>query len=221
MTSAVMEFVGLCGAGKSTLHAGLMPLLEQSGMRFHSRRPQSVAGLAALSAGLSCAAVMARRGAAGFLLRRAHWWLPMKLGYRQAQRRLHPGPAGEWQVEMDTGLLQPVVSFAAEYNAGLAPVPVSAALAAVDLPHIAIHVTSTPDLALQRYVARDAARLVNADRRQLAAQFDQAAGVLNEIVHLCRQSGVIVLDIDAERNRDADAVAALAAQIRNAMEGKN
>lgn len=221
MTAPVIEFVGLCGAGKSTLHVGLMPLLTQSDISFHLRQPSLVPSAVAVRTGLSCAARIMLHGGAGFLMRPAHWWLPMKLGYRRAQRDLGPTNAEGWEIEIDTGFLQPIVSFAAEYNETLAPVPVRAAATTITLPRIAVHVVSTPELALDRYLSREVDRLAHVDKRQLYAQFVQASDALDQLVTICRQEGVQVLDIRAEENRNPDAIARLAAQILNLIgEGK-
>ena len=194
-----VEFVGLCGAGKSTFYELLKVSLLRAGLPLVERRPEAVSTSRALILCGQFAAAMTLKGSGGvrFLLGHANWWLPLKLGYRNAQ--MHQGviASEEWQLHVDSGLLQPIVSFAAEHNRQLNPIPLSAILPLLALPQILIYMRAAPALALRRYLVRERDRLDAEAEQRLERQFEQAYIVCQILVAECRKAGVLVIDVDA------------------------
>jgi hypothetical protein len=204
-----VEFVGLCGAGKSTFYALLQDKLAQCDLPLVEQRPTAVPPLRALIAGAQFSSSMAVSGRGlPFLFHSENWWLPLKLGYRNAQMRRGVAATPHWQIQIDTGLLQPIVSFAAEHNWRLDPVPLAAILPKLDLPRILIYLQATAPLALARYVAREKPDAQTSSR--LERQFVQAYDVCEAVVEKCRMAGTTVVKVDARDSRSDEAAGRVA-----------
>ena len=211
--SCRLEFVGLCGAGKSTFYERLKVRIS-TGFPLAERRPVSVSAARASFYGGRFTAAMAIKGGDGarFLLHPENWWLPFKLGYRSAQMKQHETVSEHWSLDVDSGLLQPIVSFAAEHNRRLDPIPLAVILPLLALPRILIYMRAAPALALQRYLAREQHRLDAGAEQQLERQFEQAYIVCQTLVAECRKAGALVIDVDANDSR-SDAAADRVAEI--------
>jgi thymidylate kinase len=207
-----VEFIGLCGAGKSTFYALLKERIANAGILVAEQPPKPVPPLPAIAAGAGFAIAMAldARGLT-FLAHAANWWLPMKLGYRVAQMR-RAAPVGQWKVQVDSGLLQPIVSFAAEHNRRLDSVPVAAIVRQLDLPRVLIYLQAAAALALPRYIERE--KLDAETAKHLEPQFVQAYNVCEAIVAECRKAGAAVITVDAGDSRSMPTAERVAEYLR-------
>lgn len=212
-----VEFVGLCGAGKSTFYELLKVRLSRAGLSLAERRPVNVSATRTLFYGGQFTAAMALRGGGGarFLMHPENWWLPFKLGYRIAQMNQRAPASDLWPLDVDSGLLQPIISFAAEHNRRLDRVPLAAILPLLALPQVLIYMRAAPALALRRYLARERLRLDAGAEQQFERQFGYAYAVCETVVAECRKAGALVIDVDADQSRSDDATERVAEMLRN------
>ena len=73
---------------------------------------------------------------------------------------------------LDSGLLQPFISFVVERNVRLRTVPVKAFLKAIRVPAFAIYVRVSPDTALRRFVTREATAGREFNEKNLEKRFE-------------------------------------------------
>lgn len=175
----MIEILGLPGAGKSTLldrlardRSGLPALLK----------PIDPGGGAVLWKIALLTAGMALRNPVSLLrlaLRSDGRWLLSKLAYRWAGLQLRPD-AG---VLLDSGLLQPLLSYAAEYSRR--PVRVDDALAALrglPLPQAVVYLDSGVETAHRRYRQRQQLTGRRAEAEVTSEGFAQAQEICDRIV---------------------------------------
>lgn len=200
---AAVEVFGLCGAGKSTLMRRLAPMIEsRSGGRVRAERPVRPYGAASLCRTL----VLALRavggdplGMLGFLLQPSSWWLIGKLGYRWAGMALRPRETG-WLL-LDSGVLQPFVSYAIEYG-GRVP-PVEPLLAALPMPRVALYVRAAAPTARARYVARARAAQKELPCEDWTRRFAVGEATCASVLAACRRARCAVVEIVNEDEPDA------------------
>lgn len=146
----IIEMFGLPGAGKTTLADGLrrgfpsVPLVETptpSGFL-------TVRSILSLSVKLAFRCPMCLMRLTG---RRDGRWLLAKLGYRMAGGRRWPTHG----IVVDSGVLQPLLSYAAENACKAVDIrDVLALLDALPLPNIVLYVAVPPEVAYERYLLR-------------------------------------------------------------------
>jgi hypothetical protein len=121
-------------------------------------------------------------------------------------------------MHVDTGLLQPVISFIAEHKGKLDALPIVAAISGLTLPRILLYVHARPELALSRYLARDNRRIDGAEREMIVRQFSLAAAACEQLVQYCRGAGAIVFSVDAEETRSDAAAERVADELSRCIE---
>ncbi len=218
-----IEFVGLCGAGKSTFSQLLASHLDFAANGIVEMRASDVPAAPSIAAGLGVAARMVANesGSLRFLGRSANWWLPLKMGYRSTQLVRQAGRiGGSWTLCVDSGLLQPYISFAAEYNKRLDPVVMAQVAKVVSLPDTVVHVSASAVVALERYLKRSAGSPTKSQRAQFLRQFQLAVTVEEKLLSQCIEHGVTVLKVRADETKSSAAAMRIASAIRERLSGK-
>lgn len=172
-----LETFGLCGAGKTTLLRRLFVKLQEiGGNRLPSIempvQPDREAVLFETGRIVTRSFLHAPREVYQFLREANAWWLPSKLGFRVAgikMRRTMSAP-----LLIDSGLLQPFVSFAIERNIEDRHIPREALLDSVVLPTLAVYVHVAPENAYFRYIDREIGSGRELPHGDLRKRFDDA-----------------------------------------------
>lgn len=177
--TVLIEILGLPGAGKSTLMDRLAR--EQSDLP-ELLKPIDPGGAAVLRKIARLVARMVLRNPASLLrltLRADGRWLLSKLAYRWAGLGKRSGSG----LLLDSGLLQPLLSYAAEYSKR--PVCVDDALAALHalpLPQAVVYLDSGTETAHRRYRQRQQRTGRQAETEVTPMGFAQAQEICDRIV---------------------------------------
>ena len=196
-----IEVFGHCGAGKSTVIARLLPLIAaRVGGEISATRPPPPWGPQSLArTGQLLASGLAHQpgSLAAFLTQRSNWWLPLKLGYRRAA--LAKLPDDRTHILLDSGFLQPFISFAIEWAARPDQIiPVTALLTALPPAAAAIHIRTPTQVAMQRYLARAAAADAALADRDWPRHFAAGTFMTQAIAKTCHRRNCPVIQIDNE-----------------------
>ncbi|MHA1571315.1 MAG: hypothetical protein ACTSWM_05805 [Alphaproteobacteria bacterium] len=198
-----IEVFGLCGAGKSTIIARLLPLIAaRVGGEISATRPPPPWGPQSLArTGQLLAMALTRKPGAlpAFLARRGNWWLPLKLGYRRAA--LAKLPDDRTHILLDSGILQPFISFAIEWAAQPNQIiPMDALLAALPQATAAIHIHTPTNVAMQRYLTRAGDADIALADRDWPRHFAAGAFITQAIAKTCQRRDCPVIQIDNEQS---------------------
>jgi hypothetical protein len=178
----LVEIVGLPGSGKSYLleklervRNDLPNLLKPSNPSLGDYRKQILR--LAVRFGLRRPLSLMRLG-----LRSDGRWLLSKLAYRAAVLKSRPGSSG---LLVDSGLLQPLISYAAEYSKSPIRVEdVLATLSALPMPYALIYLDNGVEVAQQRYRNRQERTGRRADVDVTPEAFAQAQEICTRIVDM-------------------------------------
>ena len=196
-----IETFGLCGAGKTTLLRRLIVAIQETGGELLPSietpvQPQGSNVWAETARVVSRAFSSEPLGVSRFLFEEANWWLPHKLGFRIAGMRMRRATTAPLLI--DSGLLQPFVSFAIEWNLRGSEVPISAFLNALALPDLAIYVRASPEAAYERYVAREVAAQRALPRGDLQGRFLMGYEMCQRLVDLYAHLGLRLEIVDCD-----------------------
>lgn len=200
--NGAIEMFGLCGAGKSTLARGCLLVGEsgQVGARLRPERPVkpsgwvtvAMAGLIAVSHGLRDPGGCARLLSSG-----AGRWLFLKLGYRVAG--LHMRQDLDGCLLLDSGVLQPLVSFEVEYNLQLIEWNVERLARALPLPLYALYVRVEPEIAMQRYMDRERRQGRSVLMERIEDRFVRGFKTAERLHEICVALGICCIICDNTR----------------------
>ena len=202
-----IELFGLCGVGKSTVLADLVPvLLDLGGPQAPSIElplaPAASAYRVELLRLLMQAGLRAPLAIGRLLTAPAGGYLPRKLAYRIAGLRKRKSSG--WSLLIDSSVLQPFVSFVVEENLKDLTIPLVALFAAVPKPACAVYVRATVDTALERYIARQTTRGAAMTENGLKQRFRDGLAMCDWLCNACQEIGVPVLVLDVERQMQPD-----------------
>jgi len=191
-----VEFLGICGAGKTTVMNHftevygkkfsatiVMPRSKHSRLKFLFRAIWIV--LRTVFSGTA--------GVVSYFFVPCKLWLPLKLSYRLAGCD-YTGQAS-WKFYVDSGMLQPFVSFEAEENRYGAKVPLAALIQCIPLPEVVVFVNVPPETALERYCQRGGQAVSRYEENRLREMFYAADAIAQELVLACRVRGVQVIEV--------------------------
>jgi len=150
-TSGFIELFGLCGAGKSTITNSLLPYFETGCRGFDVARPISPDGVRTIvrAAGLALrAAFVNPADVCRLLAHRQGISLFLKLGLRLASMEVRK--ARPWTLLVDSGIVQPLVSYLVEQNVKKLNLPLRALMSTVPFPSAVIYVRVKPEVAYCR-----------------------------------------------------------------------
>lgn len=193
-----IEVFGLCGAGKSTIVARLLPLIAARGGTISATRPPPPWGPHSLArtARLLAASLAGNPASlAAFLTAPSNWWLPLKLGYRRAA--LAKLSHDQSHILLDSGILQPFVSFAIEWSARPnRTIPLQALLPNLPRATAAIHIHAPTQDAMQRYLARAREAGISLPERDWPSHFAAGALMTQAIAEACHNRDFPLIRID-------------------------
>jgi thymidylate kinase len=196
-----IETFGLCGAGKTTLLRRLIVAIQETGgeMLPSIETPVQPHGSIVWS---ETARIISRALSKGpvevarFLAEEPSWWLPHKLGFRIAGMRMRRATTAPLLI--DSGLLQPFVSFAIEWNLRGSAVPTDAFLSALSPPDLAIYVRTSPEEAYERYVTREVAAQRPLPRGDLLGRFHKGHDMCLHLAEMYSRLGLRLEVVDCD-----------------------
>lgn len=212
-TARYIETLGLPGAGKTTFVSRLNKTIvpQWTTRLFSPPVAPTVLSAAAATASLTSRAMLGNPGVVLPLLTdRGGRWLVSKLGYRIASlTRRRPSPG---EILVDGGVVQPFVSFLAEYRQSRAlRAPVDALWPKLPLPAALLYFDVPAEDAHARYVGRDPIAAGHRPGANVSsATFTEAAELCGSIVRRFRNEGKPVLELtNADMTGDADLTAVI------------
>ena len=145
----------MCGAGKSTVLNNLVPYFKTGSRELTIARPISPGGARTIRYAIRLAlraTIVDPIGVCQFLIRHQGAVLFLKLGLRIASMEVRK--ARSRTLLVDSGVIQPIVSYLVEQNIRRARLPLHALMSIAPFPAVLIYVRVDPEIAYRRYVAR-------------------------------------------------------------------
>lgn len=217
-SSGCIEMFGLCGAGKSTITNHLAPVLRQCGQSPGVARPIDPGGIRTVNEAIWLALRTAVTNPASVgprLFRRQVGALFLKLGLRLASMKIRQAPHGTFLI--DSGIMQPFVSYYIEQNLLGLNVPLPALLSVVPFPAAAVYVRTEPELAYRRYVARQREIGGSLNEQGLRGRFDDGFALCEWLHEYCTAVKLPTLVIDSSEPLGPDQLENLAEWFKNVV----
>jgi len=192
--NGAVELFGLCGSGKTTL-ARAMEGSPTSTLWVEG--PVKPSGTSALLWTVRLVAGHLFGDPAGCLrLLRSPGgsWLHFKLGYRLAGLRMRGDLIG--RLLLDSGVLQPLISFDVEYNLDLVPWDVDPLVRLLPLPSCALYVRVQPEVAMRRYLAREQAHGRTVPMKRVEDRFYRGFKTAENLYHICIKNQIPCIVFD-------------------------
>lgn len=194
-----VEFLGLCGAGKTTFLNELSCELKSYkylGIE-HPVTPSIwqtfLFLIKILIIGFFCSPVSFSH----FLLKKNNWWLVKKIAFRSAGIKLR----GERNfILVDSGILQPFLSFEIEENVIDSNIPIHAILAGCNLPDLLLNFVIDPKIAMERYEERGLrgdGKLIRANSK---SNFNKAEKLRKDLISYCKKNKVVIVEVDSTQD---------------------
>lgn len=193
-----IELLGLCGAGKTTFLTALTSRLESNvglGLAYPLVPPisQTLVSLSRiLWVGFLTEPIIFSR----FIIKKSNWWLVKKVAFRSAgiSFRGHDNV-----ILIDSGILQPFLSFEIEERLSNSIIPTSAILEGCVLPDLAIVFIVPPKLAMKRYEQRGVSGKGKLIRKNSERYFNRAEELRKNLVEYCEMNNVEIIEVDSSQ----------------------
>lgn len=212
-----IEVFGLCGAGKST-HSNLLfeTLVQQSpDQKLALCPPVEPNGIDTILSALSIirkAIVTNPSITIKALLKPQGRWLFLKLGYRTAGLRLRGDLKGKLLI--DSGNLQPLISFFVEYDHDMIEIGIRNLLKILSLPSFIIYFHVSPETAMKRYVTREKKLGNFVFAKNLMQRFERGYETAEYIYQYCKEAGIQCAKIEVEQRPTRQAIEASVSAIK-------
>ena len=196
--NARIEFVGLCGAGKSTFISASRDMTALSSRLSFSYpvAPSTYMRIVCMVRIIGLLLVKAPFKCLIFMSRKNNWWLLKKLAFRSAGiRKRH----NKRLILVDSGVLQPFLSFEIEEKTSGSEIPLYLLLSCIPLPDIILDFCIPPEKAKERYHERESREGGRNIRKDSESHFISAENIKNKIVSFCSENKITVIKIDATR----------------------
>lgn len=193
------ELIGLCGAGKSTFILKLKKYLRKYDYKVdfvYPSNPSINSVLLQLFLILIKTLLKQPITTCNFLRHSSNWWLIKKLAFRQASYKRKKNNV-KTQILIDSGILQPFISFEIEYRKSNIKIPIKALLSSISLPDYVLVFEVNESLAMKRYEDRGLRNEGYKIRKNSLNFFKEANIVKNIIVKYCKKNKKQVLKIDS------------------------
>ena len=214
VTSTFIELYGLCGAGKSTITNSLIPYFETGCRGLDVARPISPGGIRTISRAARLAlraTIVDPVGVGRFLSHRQGNALFLKLGLRIASMEVRK--ARPRTLLVDSGILQPIVSYLIEMNIGKLNAPLRALLSIVPFPSAVVYVRVKPEVAYHRYLERQGVFRDRTIHQDLRSRFDDGYVFCEWLHEYCNFMSVPNIVVDASEQLTPYQLADLAGRI--------
>ena len=194
-----VEFLGLCGAGKTTFLNELSSEIKSDkylGIEYPvipSLWQTLLSLIKILFIGFFFSPVSFSR----FLSKKNNWWLVKKIALRSAGIKLR-GDSNF--ILVDSGILQPFLSFEIEENVIDSNIPIHAILAGCNLPNLLLNFVVDPKIAMERYEKRGLrgdGKLIRANSK---TNFNKAEKLRKNLISYCKMNKVEIIEVDSTQN---------------------
>jgi len=193
-----IELLGLCGAGKTTFLTAIASGLESNtdlGLAHPLVPPisQILVGLIRiLWVGFYTEPITFAR----FIINKSNWWLVKKVAYRSAGISSR---GDDNFILIDSGILQPFLSFEIEERLSNSIIPTRAILEGCVLPELAIVFIVPPRLAMKRYEQRGVNGKGKLIRKNSGRYFNRAEELRKNLVEYCEMKNVQIIEVDSSQ----------------------
>jgi thymidylate kinase len=197
--SARIELVGLCGAGKSTFISAVKNKLKGNdslSLVYPVAQPLYLTRYYILEI-LMRAFIRDPVNTFVFFMRKSNWWLLKKLAYRAASNsERYEGNL----IVVDSGVLQPFLSFEIEERTSESEVPLCTLLKSVSLPDVVIFFYIPSWQAKERYEYRWLKGEGKEIRENSVKYFDEAEKIRKKIFNYCKMHNTKIIEVDSSKD---------------------
>lgn len=196
--SLKVELLGLCGAGKTTFLDALIPKLESNvdfGLAYPVVPPK-IQILFSLIRILWVGFFTEPINFARFIIIKNNWWLIKKIAYRFAGIRYRKKDS---YILIDSGILQPFISFEIEENSSDFIVPIHSILNGCVLPDVVIIFDVSPSIAIERYKERGLSGAGKVIRENSGEHFNRAEELRKKLVEYCKMKNVQIIGVNSSQ----------------------
>ena len=214
-----LEFLGLCGAGKTTFINALEDKLTGK-THFGLARPivhkvnhTIIYFIRILILGFLREPVIFFQ----FLLQKNNWWLIKKLAYRQASIYLRENRS---IILVDSGILQPFLSFEIEEKITNSEVPIKSLLNGISLPEAVVVLKVPPSVAKKRYEQRGVngqGRLIRVNSEEY---FNRAEELQKKLIGYCIDRQVKTIEVDSRYEFTEEYLSKKLSEIQNVFKNQ-
>ena len=200
-----IELFGLCGAGKTTITDGLAPILETRERGSVVARPISPGGIRTLQHAmwLALRAIIKQPSEVSrFLSHHQGRRLFLKLGLRLASMDIRN--ACRRTLLIDSGILQPLVSYLVEQNIRKVTPPLRALIPVLPFPAATIYVRVNAEVAYRRYMSRQGGTEIAFDGTGLRGRFEDGFTLCEWLHDYCTAVKIPTLIVDSSDRLNAD-----------------
>ena len=193
-----IELLGLCGSGKTTFLTALTSALESKtdlGLAHPLAPPISqitIRLIRIFCIGLFTEPITFAR----FIINKSNWWLLKKVAYRSAGISSR---GDDNVILIDSGILQPFLSFEIEERQSNSIIPIRAILEACVLPKLVIVFIVPPKIALKRYEQRGLSGKGKLIRKNSGRYFNRAEELRKNLVEYCEMKNVQIIEVDSSQ----------------------
>ncbi len=196
--SLKVELLGLCGAGKTTFIDALIPRLEFNADfdLTYPVVPPKIQILFSLIRILWIGFLTEPIIFARFLITKNNWWLIKKISYRSAGISYRKKDSF---ILIDSGILQPFISFEIEENSSDFTVPIHPILNGCVLPDVVIVFDVSPSIAIERYKQRGLSGKGRVIRENSVDHFNKAEELRKNLVEYCKMKNVQIIGVNSSQ----------------------
>ena len=193
-----IELLGLCGSGKTTFLTALTSVLESKtdlGLAHPLVPPTSQIPIRLIK--IFCIGLFTEPITfARFIINKSNWWLLKKVAYRS----VGISSRGDDNVILiDSGILQPFLSFEIEERQSNSIIPIRAILEACVLPKLVIVFIVPPKIAMKRYEQRGLSGKGKLIRKNSGRYFNRAEELRKNLVEYCEMKNVQIIEVDSSQ----------------------
>ena len=193
-----VELLGLCGAGKTTFLNAIIPMLK-SNVDFDLTYPYVPPKIQILLnvirilwVGFFTEPIIFSR----FIAKKNNWWLIKKIAYRSAGINCRKEDSA---ILIDSGILQPFISFEIEENSSDITVPIHPILNGCALPDVVIVFDVAPSIAIERYKQRGLCGEGMIIRENSETHFNRAEKLRKNLVKYCKMKNVQIVEVNSSQ----------------------
>lgn len=193
-----IELLGLCGAGKTTfltaINAKLVSDIDLS-LAYPIVPPVSHTVLKLMK--ILCVGFFTEPIKFGcFILNKSNRWLVKKVAFRSAGINFR---TNENFVLIDSGILQPFLSFEIEERLSESKIPIGAILEGCVLPKLVIVFIVPPKIAMKRYEQRGLSGKGKLIRENSRRHFDTAEKLRENLVEYCIKKNIQIIEVHSSQ----------------------
>lgn len=193
-----VELLGLCGAGKTTFINAITSMLKSNAdfdLTYPIVPPKIqilISMIRVLWVGFFTEPITFSR----FIAQKNNRWLVNKIAYRSAGINCRKERS---VIFIDSGILQPFISFEIEENSLDISVPIHPILNGCALPDVVIVFEVAPSIAIERYKQRGLSGEGMVIRKNSRKHFNRAEKLRKNLVEYCKMKNVQIVEVDSSQ----------------------